>query len=172
MGRRGYVPLRRIGDVPLRCCLVFYLRLVWDIMKTYWWDVVVKICHWDVLAMFHRDVLVCFIWDIQRRLYDVIKTSCCWVGLVYVNNIVFTFCLYKIAINYLLSPFFTLFFHLYKIISFYFFCFPNIINYILNIASAIKKMTVNELRDFVLKTIINELYLLKKKVICCCLQPK
>ena len=37
--------------------------------------------------------------------------------------------------------------------------------YILNIASAIKKMTVNELRDFILKTIISELYLLKKVVI-------
>ena len=48
---------------------------------------------------------------------------------------------------------------------FYFFCFPNIIIYILNIlniASAIKKMTVNEIGS--LKTIIKEYGLLKKTV--------
>ena len=28
MGRRGYVPLRRLGDVPMKRCWVFYLRLV------------------------------------------------------------------------------------------------------------------------------------------------
>ena len=28
MGRRGYVPMRRLGDVPLRHCWVFHLRLV------------------------------------------------------------------------------------------------------------------------------------------------
>ena len=37
--------------------------------------------------------------------------------------------------------------------------------YILNIASLLKKMTVNELRDFVLKTIIDKLDFLKKTVI-------
>ena len=38
--------------------------------------------------------------------------------------------------------------------------------YILNTTSAIKKMSVNELRDLLsLKIIINELYLLKKEVI-------
>ena len=45
---------------------------------------------------------------------------------------------------------------------FYFFCFPNIIIYIINIASAIKKMTVNEIGS--LKTIIKEYGLLKKTV--------
>ena len=55
--------------------------------------------------------------------------------------------------------------------------------YILNIASAIKEMTANEPNPetLPLKTIINELYLLKKNVftqlniwkekISCCLQP-
>ena len=48
--------------------------------------------------------------------------------------------------------------------------------YILNIASIIKKMPVNELRDVIFETIINKLDLLKKDVIiqcngCCCLQP-
>ena len=55
--------------------------------------------------------------------------------------------------------------------------------YIINIDSAIKEMTANEPNPetLSLKTIINELYLLKKKVftqlniwkekICCCLQP-
>ena len=28
MGRQGYVPLRRLGGVPLRCHWVFHLRLV------------------------------------------------------------------------------------------------------------------------------------------------
>ena len=38
--------------------------------------------------------------------------------------------------------------------------------YILNIASAIKKMSANKLRDFLsLKTIINKLDLLKEEVI-------
>ena len=39
--------------------------------------------------------------------------------------------------------------------------------YILNIARAIKKMSmsVNEIRDFIFKTIINELDFLKKTVI-------
>ena len=37
--------------------------------------------------------------------------------------------------------------------------------YTLNIVIALKKMTVNELRELSLKTIINELDLLKKAVI-------
>ena len=37
--------------------------------------------------------------------------------------------------------------------------------YILHIASAIKKMPINELRDFILKTIVNKLGLLKREVI-------
>ena len=35
MGRRGYVPLRRLGDVPLRRRWVFHLRLLWDVVETY-----------------------------------------------------------------------------------------------------------------------------------------
>ena len=35
MGRCGYVLLRRIGDVPLKSHLVFYLRLIWDVLETY-----------------------------------------------------------------------------------------------------------------------------------------
>ena len=41
-----------------------------------------------------------------------------------------------------------LFFHLYKAI-FLLFCFPNIIMYVLNIASAMKKVAVDELRYFI-----------------------
>ena len=45
-------------------------------------------CHWDVLATFHGDVVVYFIWDVtatslgrtERRRYDVATTSCCRVG--------------------------------------------------------------------------------------------
>ena len=41
MGHRWYVPLRRLGDVPLRHRWVFHLRLIWDVVGTYWWDVVI-----------------------------------------------------------------------------------------------------------------------------------
>ena len=34
MGRRGYVPLRRLGNVALRRRWVFHLRLVWDVVET------------------------------------------------------------------------------------------------------------------------------------------
>ena len=44
-----------------------------------------------------------------------------------------------------------LFIHLFKTDFFCFFNFFNIIMYVLNITSALKKMTVNELRDFVLE---------------------
>ena len=37
--------------------------------------------------------------------------------------------------------------------------------YTLNITKAIKKMSVTEIRDFILKTIINELDFLKKTII-------
>ena len=61
-------------------------------------------------------------------------------------------CSHKIAINYLLS----LFFHVvYSFISNHFFvCFSYIIMYTLNVASAIKKMTVIKLRDFIFETTI------------------
>ena len=35
MGRRGYVPLRRLGDVPLRQRWVFHLRHTCDVARTY-----------------------------------------------------------------------------------------------------------------------------------------
>ena len=35
IGRRGYVPLRHLGDVPLRRCWVFHLRPACDIVETY-----------------------------------------------------------------------------------------------------------------------------------------
>ena len=38
MGRRGYVPPRRLGDAPMRGRWVFNLSLVWDVVKTYLWD--------------------------------------------------------------------------------------------------------------------------------------
>ena len=41
MGRRGYVPLRHLW--------VFHLRLIWDVVETYWWDVVIT-SPWDVVT--------------------------------------------------------------------------------------------------------------------------
>ena len=35
VARRGYVPLRRLGDVPLIRRWVFHLRLVLDVVETY-----------------------------------------------------------------------------------------------------------------------------------------
>ena len=79
MGRCGYVPPRRLCDVPLRCHWVFYLRLFWDVLYTYWWNVVgssswdvvmrfqqdaEKMYNWDVLATFHRDIVGYLIWDV------------------------------------------------------------------------------------------------------------
>ena len=56
---------------------------------------------------------------------------------VYANNIIFTLkirlSLYKIAVNDLLLPF----------------SYPNIKMYTLNIVSAIRKMSVNKIRDFI-----------------------
>ena len=102
MGWSGYVPLRCLGDIPQRRQWVFHLRLVWDVVETYWWDVVVtspwdvimtyqkdvvKTYHWDVLVMFYWHVVGCFIWDVpatslgrtERRRYDVTTTLCCRV---------------------------------------------------------------------------------------------
>ena len=45
-----------------------------------------------------------------------------------------------------------------------FFFFPNIIMYTLNIANVIKKMTVNEIRVFILENVIDKLDFLKKTV--------
>ena len=44
-----------------------------------------------------------------------------------------------------------LFLHLCKTIFLLLFCFHNIVKYILNIASAIRKMKINKLRDFILE---------------------
>ena len=49
--------------------------------------------------------------------------------------------------------------------SFFFFVCLFIIIYVLNIVRAIKKMSVNEIKDFIFGTIINELFFLKKTVI-------
>ena len=92
---RSYVPLRRLGDVPPRRRWVFHLRLIWDVVKTYWWDVVIT-SPWDVVTtyqedvvkMYHWDVVGCFIWDVpatslgctERRRYDSATKSCCRVS--------------------------------------------------------------------------------------------
>ena len=35
MTRLVYISLRRFGDVPLRRCCMFHLRIVWDVAETY-----------------------------------------------------------------------------------------------------------------------------------------
>ena len=82
------------------------------------------------------------------------------------NNIVCTLkirlCSYKIVTNYLLSPFFYM-----SVIPFflYFFCFSNTIMFNLNIASAIKKMPVNKLRDFIFENFHKRIGFVKKEFI-------
>ena len=36
IGRRGYVPLRRLDDITLRHSWVVDVRLVWDVVEMYW----------------------------------------------------------------------------------------------------------------------------------------
>ena len=92
MGRRGYVPLKRLGTYHLDAAGCF----IWDLFETLWRRTdgtsyqqdVVKTYHWDVLVRFHWDVIGCFIWDLptallgrtKRRRYDVATTSRCRVG--------------------------------------------------------------------------------------------
>ena len=40
---------RRRRDVLLRCHCMFHLRLIWDVVKTYWWGVVIA-SPWDVVT--------------------------------------------------------------------------------------------------------------------------
>ena len=60
---RSNVSLRRGGDVPQWCYLVFHLGLIEDVAGTYWWGVV-NMYHWDVLMTYQWDVVGCFIWDL------------------------------------------------------------------------------------------------------------
>ena len=84
------------------------------------------------------------------------------------NNIVFTLkiknFLCKIVINYLLSPFFMVFFHLYNIV-FYFYVFLYLIMCVLNVARAVKKKSVNEIRDFIFENYYKKFGFLKKTVV-------
>ena len=102
MWRLGYILLRRLGDVPLRHCRVFHLKLAWDVLEMFWWGVIVtfsgdvvtmfqydvmKTYHWGVLVTFHRYVIECFPWSVpatsvgrtKRSYNNVTATSCCWV---------------------------------------------------------------------------------------------
>ena len=56
-------------------------------------------------------------------------------------------------------------FFFYLFTFFNFFCFPDITMYILNIATAIKKCQSMKSETFTLKTIITELYFLRKTVV-------
>ena len=94
MRRRGYVPLRRLRDVPLRCRWVFHLRLIWDerrrtdgtsslgpietssrysnetswrrTTETSWW------CSTETLLGVSFETYLRSLWDVQR---DVVTTS-------------------------------------------------------------------------------------------------
>ena len=53
-----------------------------------------------------------------------------------------------------------LFFHLYKIISFFTFC---VIMYLLNITKAMKKMSINEIKGFILENYFKRIGFSKEK---------
>ena len=74
-------------------------------------------------------------------------------------------CSNKIIMNYLLSPFFHTFFFISIRLFVYFFCFPNIIMYILNIASAIKNIRVNEIRGFIFEGYYKQIGFLKENML-------
>ena len=88
-GCSGYVPMRRLGDVPLRFRWVLHLKLVWYVVETNWWEVVItshetssrhtnkslwRLPLWrigDVLGVSFGTYLQRR-WDVQR---DVVTTS-------------------------------------------------------------------------------------------------
>ena len=109
MGHCGYKIMRHLGDVPMRRRWVFHLRLVWDTVKTHdetsllrpleassqgFNEMLWRRSHWDVLAMFHREVVGCFIWSVtamllgctETRHYNISMTSYCRMG-TSANNI-------------------------------------------------------------------------------------
>ena len=86
MGRCGYVPRRRLGDVPLRRCWLLDLRLVWHVVETYWsdvavtssWDVITTLSvsfktylrrHWDI----QRDILMMSLWRLVAGWIFILK---------------------------------------------------------------------------------------------------
>ena len=75
----------------------------------------------------------------------------------FANNIVFTrkirLCLYEMAINYISSLVFSALFSSQSDLVFYLFCFLYIKMYTLNIARAMRKMSVNELKDFIVENL-------------------
>ena len=75
----------------------------------------------------------------------------------FANNIVFTLkirlCLYEMAINYISSLVFSALFSSQSDLVFYLFCFLYIKMYTLNIARAMRKMSVNEIKDFIVENL-------------------
>ena len=70
---------------------------------------------------------------------------------VYANNIVFTLKIRFVYVKLLIISIFVMlfFFYLYKILFFNFSVFLCKIMYILNIGKATKKMSINEVKDFI-----------------------
>ena len=70
---------------------------------------------------------------------------------VYANNIVFTLKIRFVYVKLLIISIFVMlfFFYLYKIFLFNFSVFLCKIMYILNIGKATKKMSINEVKDFI-----------------------
>ena len=118
------VPVRRLGNVPLKRRRVFHLRVLWnvlgiyhcEVLGTYHSDVVTTLLYdmveryqWDILATYHWDIVRCFIWyvtvtslgRIKRRRQDVARMSSCRVGndaeLAFKNCVPFSTC--KTVIN-------------------------------------------------------------------------
>lgn len=89
------------------------------------------------------------------------------IGLIqsYDNNIAFALkkwiFLYKIVINYILPPFFVAIDSYILDYSFAFLFLYYIIIYILSIVSAVKRMTVKELKDFIFKSCHSQIGLTK-----------
>ena len=82
---------------------------------------------------------------------------------VYANNIVFAL---KVIMTTYYFHFSMQFFHLHKTNFFHFFCFLNKMTYRLNVVSAMKKMVIKELRDFIYKNFYSQIGRSKENSYC------
>ena len=88
MGRRGYILLRRFGDVPLIRGWVFHLRLIWDVLETYWWEVPLRRGH-DIPIRGRENVPLRRLDDVPLRRHWVfhLRRTCDVAGMYKVTSL-------------------------------------------------------------------------------------
>ena len=78
MRRHRCVPLRCLDDVPLRRRWVFHLRFVWDVLETFWWNVVITSTCYTQLRR-RQEVPIKRCGDLLLRRVGVFPPRCRWV---------------------------------------------------------------------------------------------